>query len=38
MYGYTFLIVSLETFENPDVSAWILYEDRGEGEKIVILN
>jgi proteasome lid subunit RPN8/RPN11 len=34
----SFLIVSLEDFENPDVSAWILYEDRVEKEKILILN
>jgi proteasome lid subunit RPN8/RPN11 len=33
-HGYSFLIVSLEDVDNPDVSAWILYEDRVEEENI----
>jgi proteasome lid subunit RPN8/RPN11 len=37
-HGYSFLIVSLNDCENPAVSAWILYEDCVEEEKIVILN
>jgi proteasome lid subunit RPN8/RPN11 len=37
-HGYAFLIVSLVDVGNPDVSAWILYDDRVEKQKIVILN
>ena len=37
-HGYSFLIVSLEDVENPDVSAWILYEDRLEEENISLAN
>ena len=33
-HGFSFLIVSLENFEKPDVSAWILYEDRMEEKKL----
>lgn len=37
-HDYSFLIISLEDFENPDVSAWVLYEDHVKEEKIVILS
>jgi proteasome lid subunit RPN8/RPN11 len=33
-HGYTFLIVSLKDFDHPDISAWILYDDRVEEEII----
>ncbi len=36
--GYSFLIVSLKDFDNPDVSVWILYEDRVEEVTIALLN
>jgi proteasome lid subunit RPN8/RPN11 len=37
-HGYSFLIVSLTDFDNPDVSVWILYKNCVEEEKIAILN
>jgi proteasome lid subunit RPN8/RPN11 len=33
-HGYTFLIVSLTDVAHPDVSAWILYDDRVDAETI----
>lgn len=36
-HGYSFLIVSFENLANPEVSAWILYEDRAEEELMDIL-
>ena len=35
-HGYSFLIVSLEDLENPDVSAWVLYEVQVEEENIAL--
>ena len=35
-HGYAFLIVSLKDVDTPDVSVWILYEDRVEEDPLAL--